>query len=307
MLIVFGAINLAFLFPVSALPRGGDTAWSDCGLVEPGGNATNQAVAAARDGALVHLVGAVGQDALADTALAGLARAGVGLRDVIRVNAGTGRTAICLEPKGHTTVTADRGANRLARASQVGDARLKSANTLLLQMDTDPIENIALITRARQTTTRIILNLSPTRIIPADIMRNVDLLIGTSQDIAWAGEHLGTGNNPASIYGALGVATVRMMGAQGAEAMSDAGYIYMPAMPIEMRDATGAGDCFTGVLAAALSRGEKLAAAMRRAAVAAALSTTERGAYASMPKAWQIDAALRHAPQPTDRQPQLSD
>jgi len=98
-----------------------------------------------------------------------------------------------------------------------------------------------------------------------------------------------------------------MMGAQGAEATSDAGWRHMPAIPVGMRDTTVAGDCFVGVLAAALDRGVGLATAIRRAAVAAALSATEVGARGSLPRASQIDAALRHAHQPTDRQSEVPD
>ena len=98
-----------------------------------------------------------------------------------------------------------------------------------------------------------------------------------------------------------------MMGVQGAEAMSDDGFLNMQALPIDMRDTTGAADCFTGVFASALARGMALGQALRRAAVAAGLSATRVGAQGSMPSAADINAALRDAPQPDSQQAEVPD
>jgi ribokinase len=307
MLLVFGSIHVDLVFPLPHLPRPGEIVGSDAARIEPGGKGANQAVAAARDGARVVLAGAVGQDALADVALAGPRQAGVDLQHIVRLPASTGQSAILIDPAGYTMVATDAGANRLACADQVGDALLGPDTTLLLQMETEPEQNAALIARARRRKSRIILHLSPRRAIASAALRAVDLLVGSSPELAWVGEHLGTGNNPASLHAALGVAAVRMMGTQGAEAMSDEGFLHMPAVPVDMRDSTGAGDCFIGVLAAALARGATLRQALRRAAVAAALSTTGLGAQASIPARSDIDAALHRAAEPSDTQPELPD
>ena len=280
---------------------------SEAGRVEPGGKGANQAVAAARDGARVTLVGAVGNDVLADAALAGLKKAGVNLSGIAKLNASTGRAAICIEPDGHTLVAVDGGANRLARADQVSDVLLGPRTTLLLQMETEPVENARLIARARRLGTRIILNLSPPRIIDTDALRAVDVLIGNSSELAWVGERLGTGNNPASLHAALDITAVRMMGVQGAEAVSDDGFLHMPPLPVDMRNTTAAADCFAGIFAAALARGANLATALRRAAVAAALSATRADVQGSMPSSAGIDQAMRRAPQPTSKQAEVPD
>ena len=307
MLIVFGSINIDNVYRVPQLPRAGDTVWAEGARNEPGGRGANQAVAARRDGAAVTLVGAVGHDVLADAALAGLKKDGVALGYVARVSNETGRAAICVDRDGYTTVVADAGANQMVRAAQVPDALLTPRTTLLVQLDTDPTEIATLIARAKRHGCRIILDLSPRRFIDTDALRSVDILLGNSPELAWAGHHLGTGDNPGSLHAALGVTTIRMMGAQGVEAMSDDGFLHMPAYPVHMRDTTGASDCFAGVLAGSLTRGMTLPAAMRRAAVAAALSTTHVGAQRSMPHAADIDAALRTAPELTDRQPEAPD
>lgn len=307
MLVVFGAINIDMVFPVPALPQAGDTLLSDPGWNEPGGKGANQAVAAARDGARVELLGAVGTDALADTVLEELAKAGVRVRGVARHPGRTGRAAVCVAPNGQAMVVADRGANRLARAAQVGDALLGPRTTLLLQMETEPAENAELIARARRHGARTVLHLSPARTIDTDALRAADMLVGNSKEIAWLGEHLGTGNNPASIRAALGVATVRMMGVQGAEAAWEGGFLWMPADPVPMRDTTAAADCFVGVLAATLDRRATLPDALRRAGVAAALSAAKLGPGRSAPDAAEIDAALPKAPRIVTTQPEILD
>ena len=307
MLLVFGSINIDFIFPLPRLPQAGDTVWSGNARTEPGGKGANAAVAAARDGAAVTLVGAVGTDVLADAALAGLAQAGVTLSHIARVPEDTGRAAVCIDPEGYTTVAVQAGANRLACASQVPDGLLGPRTTLLLQMETEPAETAALLLRAKRRGARVILHLSPARPIDTAALTAADILVGNSPELAWAGEHLGTGNNPASLSAALGSVIVRMMGVQGAEMMSPEGFRHMPVVPVHMRDTTGAGDCFSGVLAAALARGASLDAALRRASVAAALSATGLGAQRSMPHASDIDAALRTAPEITDRQAELPD
>ena len=191
MLTVFGSINVDFVFPVARLPAAGDTIWSDAGLVSPGGKGVNQAVAAALDGARVALVGAVGRDALADLALAGVAETGVDVCGIVHCDAATGRSAISVTPDGHTAIAADRGANALARASHVPDSALAPGRTLLLQLDTDPAECAALVLRARRAGARVVLNVSPGRLLDADALRAADLLIGNSEEIAWLGERSG--------------------------------------------------------------------------------------------------------------------
>ena len=306
-MLVFGAITVDFVFPVAQLPGSGDTLRTDGGWIVAGGKGANQAVAAARDGASVSLAGAVGREAFADAVLAELDREAVRLAAIARRELPTGRSSICVTPDGHTSIVTDRGANALARAAQASDEALVQAGTLLVQMDTEPAEVAALILRARRLGVRIVLNLSPSRLIDADAVRAADVVIGNNQEIAWLGKRLGTANNAASIQAALGVDVIRMMGVQGAEAMSDAGWLHVPAMPIEMRDTTVAGDCFVGVIAAALHQRATLADALRRATVAAALSATRVGAKASMPRRAEIDAALGRAPSATSRQEEVPD
>ena len=307
MLVVFGSINVDLVFALPRLPEAGDTLWSQNAMMAPGGRGANQAVAAARDGASVTLAGAVGQDGLAEIALAGLRAAGIGLSHVARVPVDTGRAAICVDRDGYTAVVAFAGANHQARADQVPDRLLRPGTTVLVQMETRPAETAALILRAKARGCRVVLHFSPPAIMSVEALRSVDVLIGNHGELAWVGEHLGTGNNPGSLHAALGVTTVRMTGVQGAELMSDAGYLHVDAMPVQMRDTTGAGDCFAGVFAGALSRGAGLETALRRANAAAALITAGVGVQSQMPASAEIQRALPHAPKPTSQQASVMD
>src|SRR5690242_10810211 len=121
MIVVFGSINLDLIFPLPHLPQPGETVLGPATRIEPGGKGANQAVAAARDGAAVAMVGAVGRDALADDALVLLRAAGVDLSRVARTDASTGCAAIAVDPAGANAIMVGSGANLLVRADQVED------------------------------------------------------------------------------------------------------------------------------------------------------------------------------------------
>ena len=161
MIVVFGSVNLDLIFRLPRIPAPGETILGPATDQEPGGKGANQALAAARDGARVVMAGAVGQDALADAALALLLQEGVDLTRLARVPASTGCAAIGVDPAGRNAIMVGSGANLHARADQVEDALLGPGTTLLLQMEVPVEENVALIARARARGVRIVLNLAP--------------------------------------------------------------------------------------------------------------------------------------------------
>ena len=292
MIVVFGSVNLDLIFPLPSIPVAGETVLTRSVRIEPGGKGANQAVAAARDGARVVMASGVGRDALAGAAMAGLREAGVDLSRVVESDEGTGVAAVCVDRAGLNAIAVGSGANLAARAAQVEDALLGPATTLLLQMETDVEEVASLIRRARALGTRVVLNLAPAGPLPLDALRAVDVLVVNESEAAWLAAHLGTTDTAAALRTALGVDTVRTLGGDGVEFATASGSARMPAYPVEPVDTTGAGDCFTGVLAAALDRGASLADAMQRASVAAALACTRQGAQGSLPLASETDAEM---------------
>jgi ribokinase len=290
MIVVFGSINLDLIFPLPAIPRAGETLLAPGIRIEPGGKGANQAVAAARDGAQVIMAGAVGRDALAAGALELLRDAKVGLSRVIEADAATGCAAIFVDPQGANAIGVGSGANLAARATQIEDALLRPTTTLVLQMEVSRAETLALIHRARARGARIILNLAPALPLETAALRELDLLVANETEAAWLGNHLGCGTDAAALRAALGVDVVRTLGENGADVATASAVQRVPAHRITPVDTTAAGDCFVGVLAAALDRGAPLTDALTRASAAAALCCTRAGSQSSLPTAAETDA-----------------
>ena len=290
MIVVFGSINLDLIFALPSIPRPGETVLGPDTRIEPGGKGGNQAVAAARDGAAVIMAGAVGRDALAAGALRLLRAAGVDLSRVVETGATTGCAAIAVDSAGNNAIAVGSGANRLADAAQVEDALLSPATTLLLQMEVPVAQTAALIRRARARGARIVLNLAPAAPLPEDALRAPDLLLVNETEAASLAAHLGCDGDAAALHVRLGVGVVRTLGADGIDAANADGVVMLPARSIVPVDTTAAGDCFAGVLAAALDRGATLTAALQRANAAAALCCMRAGSQGSIPTAAEIDA-----------------
>lgn len=293
MIVVFGSVNLDLIFSFPALPAPGETVLTPDMRIEPGGKGANQALAAARDGARVVMAGAVGRDALAGDALALLRAEGVDLMRVATTDRVTGCAAIFVDRAGRNAIGVGSGANLAVRAEQVEDALLSRDTTMVLQMEVAPAETEALIRRARARQAKIVLNLAPAAPLDREVLAILDVLVVNEGEAAWLAASLGCPPDAAGLRSALGNVVVRTLGERGAEAADPAGEMRVPALGIQAVDTTGAGDCFTGVLAAALDRGLALPAALSRASVAAALSCTRRGSQATMPRRKEVDDALR--------------
>jgi ribokinase len=292
MIVTFGSINLDLIFPLPHLPVAGETVLGPTMRVEPGGKGANQAVAAARDGAKVIFVGAVGRDALAEDALRLMRAAGIDLSRVARAGQATGCAAICVDAQGRNLIAVASGANLAARAAQVDDALLGPETTLLLQMEVPAVETSALIARAKSRGARVILNLAPAGILPRDALRALDVLIANEDEAAWLAAELDVSPDPPALSAALATTVVVTLGGEGVASAGPHGDISYPAHDITPVDTTAAGDCFAGVLAAALDRGLPLPDALRRANVAAGLACTRAGSQGSLPTAAETDAAL---------------
>ncbi len=293
MVIVFGSINLDLIFRLPSIPRPGETVLGPSTRIEPGGKGANQAVAAARDGAEVAMAGCVGRDALADGALTLLRATGVNLDRVQAVDASTGCAAIAVDPAGNNAIAVGSGANLSAHASQIEDALLGPATTLVLQMEVPPAETAALIARAHDAGARVVLNLAPAAALPEPALRAVDILLVNETEGAWLADHLGCNGTAAALHERLGgIGVVLTRGSEGAEVASRDGAWHEPALAIQAIDTTAAGDCFVGVLAHRLDRGETLQAAVRRASAAAGLCCTRHGSQDSIPTAAETDRLI---------------
>lgn len=303
MLVVFGSINIDLVFRVSRLPAPGETVLGPGYATVPGGKGANQAVAAARDGARVAMIGRVGRDAFAKLALDSLAGAGVDVRGVADDDAPTGCAVVAVDDAGENQIMVASGANARVVADQAADAVLGAGATLLLQMEVPAGENAALIERARSRGARIVLNLAPAAAMPESALRALDILVLNRGEAAWLAKERGVdGGGERAIANALalrfGITVVVTMGANGALAAGSGAMWEVGALPVAPVDTTGAGDAFVGVLAAGLDAGRTLADALHRATVAAGLACETLGAQSSLASSDSIDRALSRLPPP---------
>ncbi len=292
MILVFGSINLDLIFDMETLPAPGETRLARGLRTEPGGKGANQAAAAAKDGAEVALYGAVGRDAFANPAQAGLESAGVDVWGVEAVAAATGVASIVTDGRGRNAIAVAPGANLEARQDKVPDEFLDEKTIVLVQMECDPDETARLMTRAHAAGARVILNLAPAGELPPTALAAAHLVVVNEQEAEFLADQVGGPADAASLSARLGVGVLRTLGEQGSEACVGGASHRVDAHPVAALDTTAAGDCFVGVLAAALDRGLDLPAAMKRASVAAGLACTKRGSQGSLPEAAEIDAAM---------------
>jgi ribokinase len=290
MIVTFGSINVDFIFSVTDLPQPGQTLLADGFRTGAGGKGANQALAAARDGADVVMVGAVGDDALAEIGLQNL-KAEMDIARVARVADPTGCASIYIDGKGRNNIVVAAGANLAATSDALEDALLEKAGVVLMQMENDVAEVEKLIRRASAARAMSILNLAPAFPVNEDVLSLCDLVVVNEDEAAALAGWLGCDASSQALGTRLKTGVLRTLGADGAEAFADGEHIRIPALQIEVKDTSAAGDCFIGVLASALDGGLSLRAAMIRASIAAGLACSRAGSQDSIPMRRQTDQA----------------
>lgn len=287
MLTVFGSIIMDHVFSVDHNPAPGETVLSEGLSLHPGGKGANQALAARRAGADVVMVGAVGQAASTDPVLAHLKRDGVDISHVKATMSPTGMAAISVASSGENAIMVALGANAEAKADQVPDDLLGEGRILLVQMELDRTQTEKLITRAHKLGTTVILNLAPALPISDSTLSALDHLIVNEGELL----SLSPDGDAAGLARQHNCTVITTLGEKGAKAVTPAGKVLsVPSLPITPIDTTGAGDCFSGVFAAALTQGHNLQFALARAAIAGSLACTKLGAQSAQPTSQEIDA-----------------
>lgn len=266
-LTVVGSINLDLVVRAERLPRPGETVSGARLSRVPGGKGANQAVAAARLGAEVSLVGCVGRDSIADEALAELRAAGVEQRWSVR-DAPTGIALITVDAAGETTIVVAPGANEELRP---GDLALGDAEAVLCQQEI-PAETVA---RAAELAPRFFLNAAPAR----DGAPPAELTIVNRLELEALGEPRGL--------------VCLTLGAEGAVLLEDGHEVARAEPPaVEAVDGTAAGDAFTACLVVSLLEERPREESLRRACAAGALAASRFGAQTSLPTAAEVDSLL---------------
>jgi ribokinase len=266
-LVVVGSINLDLVAHAERLPRAGETVSGARFARFPGGKGANQAVAAARLGAEVTMIGCVGEDELAKPALAGLREAHVEERWVVK-DAPTGIALITVDAAGETTIVVAPGANAQLKPE---DLALGDDAGVLCQQEIPP----ETVTRAGELASRFFLNAAPARKDAPD----AEVTVVNRLEL----EALGARDGLVALT----------LGAKGAVLLENGKEVARATPPpVEAIDGTAAGDAFTACLVVSLLEERPREESLRRACAAGALAASRFGAQTSLPTAEEVDALL---------------
>ena len=306
-IVVVGSINMDLVVRCSALPRPGETLSGSSFAEIPGGKGANQAVAAARLGAHVTMIGRVGDDAFGATLKAALERDGIDTR-YVHTTAGisSGLAVISVEDSGQNSIIVVPGANGRLTTDDVRAASrvILDADVLLLQFEV-PLTVIAETIRIARPSgkTRIIVDPAPAaRELPPEIFQADWLCPNETEAEAMSGHPVSSVEDAHKAARWLRSQGVRnplvTMGAQGVVWCDETGQCHN-ATPFAVTpvDTTAAGDAFAGALAVALAEDMSNADALRFACAAGALATTKPGAQPAMPTRDAVEQLLQTQPE----------
>jgi ribokinase len=293
-IVVIGSINHDLTVVAARHPRPGETVLGTSHYSGGGGKGANQAVAAARLGAAVTMVGRVGDDEYGTTLIEGLNSEGVDTSQVgVDLSSPTGLAVITVDEQAENTIVVSPGANMKLRPGHLDQELIAGASVVLSQLEV-PVDTVTYA--ARLSTGTFVLNPAPGRALPEELLDRVGVLIPNRSELgALTGRREPeTIAEVADAAGALRVAgsVVVTLGSDGALLVQDDDVVVVPAPPVAAVDPTGAGDAFCGAMAHGLSASMDLEESVRRAVVAGALATTRPGAQSAMPRTAEVTELL---------------
>ncbi len=287
---VLGSANMDLVAYVSRAPGLGETVFGREFRTSPGGKGANQAIAAARAGADVVMIGAVGSDAFGLDIRTALSAAGVSVERLRTVPGPTGTAHIVVDDAGGNAIVVVPSANATVNFLEGDRAALEGCDALLLQLELPMPAVLAGAAAGRAAGARVVLTPAPAQPLPDELLATVDLLVPNEHEAAAL-----TGlDDPSAALAALldrVPEVVVTLGPAGCLYGSrDGDVLRVPAVAVEAVDTTAAGDTFVGALAVALAEGRPVGAALRWSCAAAALSVQRPGASSSMPSRAEISA-----------------
>ena len=296
--LVVGSINVDYVIHTARLPRLGETITGRDFAMNFGGKGANQAVALAKVGCDVRMLGAVGRDRSGELALANLTDCGVDASAVARVNAPTGAAVITV-CGGDNHIILDDGANAFVTPDMIeANAPLFDwADTVVLQYEI-PIESVLAAARqAKQHGCRVMVNPAPAKEVPSALYPLVDLIVPNEFEAQLLTDI--TPTDRASAEEAIRALltkgcgdVVLTLGENGSAYSEDGSVRFAGIYPVTRADTTAAGDSFIGGLCAKLCEGRTLSDAVAYAAAVAAITVSRNGASVSIPTSDEVDAFL---------------
>jgi ribokinase len=299
MITVLGSINMDLIATTARLPEPGETVPGSSFATAAGGKGANQALAARRAGSQVAMVGAVGRDDFATSALALLDDARVDLSALARVAEPTGTALILVGGRGENMIAVVPGANGTVTEDQARQAvtNMKAGDILMLQLEipTDAVR--AALEAARQKGVVTLLNTAPLLPEAKQLADSADIVVANETEFELlAGTPVSDAASRLNLMKTMHVRTkqtlVVTLGEDGVVAVQNGEVFEAKGLKIDPVDTVGAGDTFCGYLAASLDQGLDFSSALRRAAVAGSLACLTPGAQPSIPMAQAVETRL---------------
>ncbi|MFE2042664.1 ribokinase [Streptomyces sp. NPDC059477] len=292
-LLVVGSANADLVVQVARRPGAGETVLGSDLVVHPGGKGANQAVAAARLGARTALLARVGDDGHGRLLLDAQRAAGVDTVGVLVGGAPTGVALITVDPSGDNSIVVSPGANGrlLPQDVQAAGGLLQAPRVVSAQLEI-PLETVVEVVRALAPGSRFVLNPSPPRALPGEVLAACDPLIVNEHEARVILGDACVSDSPAdwarSLLAKGPRSVVVTLGSEGALVATGEEVAQVASVKVDAVDTTGAGDAFTAALAWRLGRGESLVEAASYAARVGAAAVTRAGAQESYPTAEEV-------------------
>jgi ribokinase len=297
---VAGGINMDVVATAERHPKVGETVAGQAVLYFPGGKGANQAVAAAKLGAQVALIGRIGRDAFGADLKTFLAAQGIDLsllRETTEAHTGT---AIITVANADNTIVAISGANALVDPADVAATALAKGDVAVSQFEIPLPVIAAFFRRARTAGATTILNPAPALEFDAELLDLVDILILneselgslTKTELRDSDDHTRFIEATRSLQTGKDKIICVTLGRRGMLALVGGESLIIAGRTVSAVDTTGAGDCFVGAVAAQLAGGKSIGDALAYANIAASISVQRMGAGPSMPTAAEVDTAL---------------
>lgn len=294
-ILVVGSLNMDLVVQAPRHPQVGETVLGGGFGTFPGGKGANQAVAAARLGGRVRMIGRVGADAFGRQLIDSAAAAGVEV-EFIRQDPEepTGVALITVDPRGRNTIVVAPGANGRLAPQQLEECAqaFEGLAVLVLQLET-PLETVKAAARmARERGAKVVLNPAPAQPLDDELLADVDYLIPNESELALLSGRgdLASGVRVLLERGVRGLLVT--LGEQGVLLAAEGGSRVIPAYKVEAVDTVAAGDAFVGAFAVGLVEGLAPEEAARLGNAAAAVSVTRRGAQPSLPTRAEVEEFL---------------
>ena len=290
-IVVVGSLNMDLVMRTPRMPVGGETLHGHAFSTLPGGKGANQAVACARLGGKVSMIGQVGDDGFGHTLRAGLSDDGIDVSKVkLTSDAGTGVAMILVEDVGQNRIVLAPGANGALKPADIDAAAkvIAGAAMLVVQLEVPMPVVLRAMSIARDAGVPVLLNPAPAASLPDEIWPQVDILVPNESEASllagMAVTDAPSAFAAARIFRQRGVARVLItLGEQGVAVLDELGERHIPAQVVKAVDTTAAGDTFIGGLAAGLVEGLPLDKAVALGQRASALCVTRHGAQPSIP------------------------